>query len=106
MTLLIAVASVVLVMTAYIGVPILFEELFHPASRQRRRHEGKDWQYAVVELPYVNTDGSEKVFIDTQVKYSEERGEYFLRNRGPKRFEADWTKTEADNIIQRIKDHA
>lgn len=95
-----------IVVSAPIWLPVLFEWAFHPRERQRRRHQGKDWHYAIVDLPHVNADGTFEATMKRQVKYRDD--EYYLRNRKPqchgRRWEPNWIEVESDSTKETIKD--
>lgn len=92
--------------SAPIWLPVFVEWAFHPRERQRRRHQGKDWNYATVDLPHINAGGTLEVTMKRQVKYSD--NEYYLRNRSPRchgrRWEPNWIKVESDSTKEAIKE--
>ena len=87
-------------------VHILHEYFFHPAHRQKRRHAKKEWDHGTIEIPHQNTSG-DTFWIERDVKYSEERDEYFLRNERPHhngiRWEPNWNEVTSEKIKKLIQ---
>lgn len=102
---LVAIAAVALVGFSMVAVPIALEYLFHPAERQRRRHAGKEWNYGKVHLPYVSTSEGDTLMLETKIKYSQERGEYFYKSdKAPRsRWRQGWVKVKSDELINHIE---
>lgn len=99
-----AFLAVGLLMAFWIGLPIAVEYFFHPARKQERRHQGTDFEQAVVELPYKSSDHT--VWLETPIKYSGD--DYYRQNRRPRiegeRWEKNWIPVESESLIETIEE--
>lgn len=102
---LVGAAAVACVGFLMVAVPITLEYLFNPAERQKRRHASKEWSYDKVYLPYESTSDGSKLMLETKIKYSEERGEYFYQSRkAPRsRWRKGWVEVTSDELTDHIK---
>lgn len=102
---LVGAAAVACVGFLMVAGPITLEYLFNPAERQKRRHASKEWSYDKVYLPYESTSDGSKLMLETKIKYSEERGEYFYQSRkAPRsRWRKGWVEVTSDELTDHIK---
>lgn len=102
---LVGAAAVACVGFFMVAVPITLEYLFNPAERQRRRHAGKEWSYGKAHLPYKSTSDGSKLMLETKIKYSKNRGEYFYKSdKAPRsRWRQGWVEVTSDELTNHIK---
>jgi hypothetical protein len=100
---LVGAAAVACVGFFMVVVPITLEYLFNPAERQKRRHAGKEWSYDKIRLPYESTSDGSKLMLETKIKYSEEREEYFYKGDKAPRSKWGWIEVTSDELTDHIK---
>lgn len=99
---IVAFAAVALVAFFMVALPIGIEYIFHPAERQRRRHKGKEWSYGDAYLPCASTSEGDVFELETRIKYSAKRGEYFYQTRSSQ-WTKGWKKIESKDLIEKVK---